>query len=435
MAYVPKLDSGYSGGYRENVSSSTPKQQTTFSQSQQQTQNYFQPYSITPSVPKIPDIGTDDWINRMKKDLNKPTTTPKLPAPVNLDKYKTNPIGINELARKYGFDYSRKYAEKQANVKAQAQKDALASQRERLEYETESAKEDLTHGYFKKYLEQRQELSDRGMNAGIAAESNLKLEMSKQHDLADILANAQLRNQELDRNEAQIERERLAYIEQLYNDRLQQGFKNAMDYNRFIQSENQWMGSMAMQQRRQAVEEAWREHRWNNMSYSEKQQLLVDIEKYGMDMAWERHKFEAGMQFEAGLAGGIAGNASFAKYPVTSGYGGRKDPFTGKQSNHKGIDFGTPMNTPIQANVSGTVIHSGYTNGGFGTYVAIKDANGLVHIYGHLNAANVKKGQKVSAGTLIGKSGNSGRSSGPHLHYEVRRGSIGGSSIDPTPFI
>lgn len=102
---------------------------------------------------------------------------------------------------------------------------------------------------------------------------------------------------------------------------------------------------------------------------------------------------------------------------------------------HKGIDFSMPVGTPIGATVSGTVIHAGWTDGGFGNYVAVKDKNGYVHIYGHLEYVAVKKGQTISAGTIIGKSGNTGKSTNPHLHYEVRKNSIGGSSVDPTPFL
>src|SRR5690606_33983129 len=132
--------------------------------------------------------------------------------------------------------------------------------------------------------------------------------------LADILANSQLYNQELDRRLATIAAEEQAYAERLYNERLQQGFANALDYSRFIQSENQWLAQMAMQQRAQAVEEAWREYEFNNMSAAERANLLADAEKFGMEMAWERYKFDAGLAFEAGYAGGGTG--------FTSGSGG-----------------------------------------------------------------------------------------------------------------
>lgn len=273
------------------------------------------PLPVAPEIPSLPDVGVEGWIDKLKKDLGGKTTGPKLPAQVNLDKYRTEMATIKDIEKKFGFDYSRSYANKQAEVMAQAQKDAIASQRERMEYETESAKTDLQHDFFNQYLQQRQELSDRGLNAGISAERDLRLEMNRQHVLADILANAQLRGQELDRDEARIVKEALAYAEQLYNERLQQGFSNAMDYSRFQQSENQWRAQMAMAQRQQTVEERWREHEWNNMSYSDKQKILIDAEKYGMDKAWEKHKFEAGLAFEAGMAGGVAnvGNLKTSK--------------------------------------------------------------------------------------------------------------------------
>src|SRR5699024_4836574 len=144
---------------------------------------------------------------------------------------------------------------------------------------------------------QRQELANTGLNAGIAAERDLRLGMNRDYALADILANEQLYNQELDRNLSTIDKEEQAYAEQLYNDRLEQAFGMSMDYSRFNQSENQWRAQMAMQQRNQQAEEAWREFEFNNMSYSERVKLIADAEKYGMDKAWDRHKFDAGLAF------------------------------------------------------------------------------------------------------------------------------------------
>lgn len=423
MAYKPVIDQG---GY-----GTTPQQQ------QQTSFRILSSPGAAPSVPATPDIGTTQWVDRLKSSVGSTAvkTTPAMPAPINPANYQTNPTTIADLSKKYGFDYSRDYAKNQAQVRHQGQIDSITGQRERLEHETESAKTDLQHDYFKKFLQQRQGMADVGINAGIASERNLRLDMSRQNALGDILANSQLRHQDLDRQLATGAKEAIAYEEQLYNERLQQAFQNSMDYSRFQQSENQWRAGMDAQQRQQTVDERWRSHEWNNMSYAQKQKMIVDAEKYGMDKAWEMHKFEAGMAFEAGMQGGVPGGANFTQFKVSSPYGTRNDPFTGKPTQHRGVDFATPMNTPIGATVGGTVIHAGYTDGGFGNYVAVKDANGLVHIYGHLNGVNVKKGDKVSPGQIVGPSGNSGRSKGAHLHYEVRRDSIGGSSIDPMPFL
>lgn len=245
-----------------------------------------------------------DWIDELKKQANASKgAKPNLPAQINLDKYKTEMATIQDIANKYGFDYSREYAEQQAAILAQAQRDEIAAARERQAYESQAAQEELGHDFFKQYLEQRQGLADTGLNAGIAAERDIRLEMNRQFALSDILANEQLSNQEMDRRLATITAEELAYADRLYNERLQQGFGNAMDYSRFLQSENQWQANMAMQQRNQQAEEAWREFQWNNMSASDRMKFIADIEKYGMDQAWERHKFDAGMAFDAGYSG------------------------------------------------------------------------------------------------------------------------------------
>lgn len=118
---------------------------------------------------------------------------------------------------------------------------------------------------------------------------------------------------------------------------------------------------------------------------------------------------------------------------ISSEYGWRKDPFTRKQSLHEGLDIGVWYNTPVLATADGTVKFAG-RNGGYGVMVIIEHGFGFETRYAHLNKTLVKKGQKVKRGDRIALSGNSGRSSGPHLHYEVLinnipqnpRGYIGG---------
>jgi murein DD-endopeptidase MepM/ murein hydrolase activator NlpD len=124
-------------------------------------------------------------------------------------------------------------------------------------------------------------------------------------------------------------------------------------------------------------------------------------------------------------------------YTVTSRQGNRTDPITGQKNKpHNGMDIGTPKGTPIGANVSGTVVFAGVgskKNGynELGNAVAIKDANGNVHVYGHMDSVNVKSGQKVSSGVVLGKAGSTGKSTGPHLHYEVRKNGVYGNFLDP----
>lgn len=103
---------------------------------------------------------------------------------------------------------------------------------------------------------------------------------------------------------------------------------------------------------------------------------------------------------------------------VTSEFGHRISPFTGRSELHKGIDIATRMKSEIVAPANGLVI-SCREVAGMGKEVTIDHGNGIVTVYGHLYKFNVKKGQKVHRGDLIGYVGNSGRSTGPHLHYGV----------------
>ena len=114
-------------------------------------------------------------------------------------------------------------------------------------------------------------------------------------------------------------------------------------------------------------------------------------------------------------------------YGITSGFKWR----WGRQ--HKGIDISSSgiYGKPIVAADSGTVIVAGYNNGGYGNYVMVDHGNGFITLYGHMSAYAVSSGQRVSQGEVIGYVGNTGRSTGPHLHFEVR---VDGTPVDPTQF-
>lgn len=116
---------------------------------------------------------------------------------------------------------------------------------------------------------------------------------------------------------------------------------------------------------------------------------------------------------------------------ITSGFGQRSSPFTGEPAVHRGIDVAAPEGTPIYAPADGVVIFSGVRNG-FGNFVLIAHGYGVVTGYGH-NAQNlVSPGQVIHRGDQIATVGRSGRSTGPHLHYEV---AVNGRAIDPMKFI
>lgn len=104
---------------------------------------------------------------------------------------------------------------------------------------------------------------------------------------------------------------------------------------------------------------------------------------------------------------------------ITSGFGYRHDPFTGGAAMHAGLDFKGPIGAPIHAAAKGTVSFVGQKSG-YGNVVEISHGNGLVTRYAHMSRFAAKVGQRVAAGAVIGAIGNTGRSTGPHLHFEVR---------------
>jgi murein DD-endopeptidase MepM/ murein hydrolase activator NlpD len=116
---------------------------------------------------------------------------------------------------------------------------------------------------------------------------------------------------------------------------------------------------------------------------------------------------------------------------MSSGFGYRSDPFTGGGAMHNGLDFKGPVGTPILAAAEGKVTSAG-SQGGYGNTIEITHANGLVTRYAHLSGFNVRLGQKVARGVQIGRMGSTGRSTGSHLHFEVR---LNGQAINPRKFL
>ena len=102
----------------------------------------------------------------------------------------------------------------------------------------------------------------------------------------------------------------------------------------------------------------------------------------------------------------------------TSGFGIRRDPINGRHTSHHGVDFAAPWASPVTATAAGVIKYAG-TRAGFGRLVEIDHGNGFVTRYAHMNRISVKAGQKVKLHDKIGELGNSGRSTGPHVHYEV----------------
>ena len=116
----------------------------------------------------------------------------------------------------------------------------------------------------------------------------------------------------------------------------------------------------------------------------------------------------------------------------TSSFGVRADPFQGRSAMHAGIDLSGPVGTPIYATADGTVYTAGWHTGGYGNLIKLNHGRGIETRYDHLSQVLVRAGQRIKRGDLIARMGSTGRSTGSHLHYEVR---IDGRAVNPIPFM
>jgi murein DD-endopeptidase MepM/ murein hydrolase activator NlpD len=118
--------------------------------------------------------------------------------------------------------------------------------------------------------------------------------------------------------------------------------------------------------------------------------------------------------------------------PIVSGFGNRTDPVTGATAFHSGIDIGAPCGTPIKAAGTGSVLTAGFNSGGYGNMTLLSHGNGLSTLYGHQSSIIVSAGQSVTQGEVIGYVGSTGKSTGCHLHFEVR---VGGNPVNPLGYL
>jgi murein DD-endopeptidase MepM/ murein hydrolase activator NlpD len=116
---------------------------------------------------------------------------------------------------------------------------------------------------------------------------------------------------------------------------------------------------------------------------------------------------------------------------VSSTFGVRRDPLLGTPALHSGMDFRVPLGSGARATAAGIIVKAGW-NGGYGRMVEIDHGDGFSTRYAHLSKIVVKAGQKIGKGDLVGRAGSSGRSTGPHLHYEVRHN---GAAVNPVRFL
>lgn len=117
--------------------------------------------------------------------------------------------------------------------------------------------------------------------------------------------------------------------------------------------------------------------------------------------------------------------------PVNSEFGRRSSPWGGETEQHEGLDIGSPAGTPVKSPAAATVV-AATSGGGYGNHVTLNHGNGVRSLYGHLQRVDVKAGERIAKGQVIGLVGSTGRSTGPHLHYEIR---VSGERVDPRGFL
>ena len=146
--------------------------------------------------------------------------------------------------------------------------------------------------------------------------------------------------------------------------------------------------------------------------------------------------------FEIGLSPNSAGGANWLNMadapslwpvvgPITSSFGEREDPFNGEGAFHAGIDISSTFGQPVRAAADGVVVTAGLASG-YGREILIDHGNGIQTLYGHLSGFAITPGEQVKEGQIIGYVGTSGRSTGPHLHYEVR---IRNTPVNPHKYL
>ncbi|WP_395945091.1 M23 family metallopeptidase [Brevundimonas sp.] len=128
----------------------------------------------------------------------------------------------------------------------------------------------------------------------------------------------------------------------------------------------------------------------------------------------------------------IVFNAPVRGYAINSAFGLRRLAIEARARAHKGVDIAAPKGTSVFTAAEGVVVRTGYDAGGYGNFIEVRHPNGLSTVYGHLSRIDVASGDAVSAEQRIGLVGSTGYSTGPHLHFEVRRN---GGQVNPTKVV
>jgi len=153
----------------------------------------------------------------------------------------------------------------------------------------------------------------------------------------------------------------------------------------------------------------------------------------GLAASVGRSPLSAAARAAAGISGpvSIPSRTPLDGLTMTSNFGMRVHPVLGGMRAHKGVDLSAPVGTPIHATADGVVGKAAWF-GGYGLYVQLEHGSDLETRYGHMSRLNVAEGQHVHKGDILGYVGTTGRSTGPHLHYEVR---VSGMAVNPVPYM
>lgn len=213
------------------------------------------------------------------------TAIPKAVPAIDFNQYRTQSASVADISKKYGIDYSREYAKRQAEAEAQAKRTGLQNQQKQIDQGVTNAQDALSRDYFQKGLTQAQSNVNGGINAGLANESNLRLSMNRQAEMGDIMGQANLARNEVGQQLTDVETARTAQEEAIYNERMQQAIGIIQQDRSLEQSEKQALLSAMLQQRGQDIDSSqfnqqmdWDKYQFNNMSATDKGQL--DWSKY-----------------------------------------------------------------------------------------------------------------------------------------------------------
>lgn len=295
-----------------------PKRTSSSSSSTYSSTNYTQPLPSTNYM--VPDFQT----------YEPPKPVGEMPLPINFDEYKMQNATLKDLQDKYGFDYSREYANRMAELEAQKKQTGYQNQLENMDSDLKMYSQKLDTDYYQKFLEAMQQQANNGRNAGIQADANLRLNFNKQQQMANFLEKDRVKRSQIENDLAQLPYEEQLRAEQLYQDRLNQGFKNLMqldqlngsnldrllkidEFNRQMQLDQyKYLNMSAEQQaairlsyerlqeekKQFATEQQWREYQYTHMSATERAQLEADRQKWGEELAWRRYELEKTQQFQ-----------------------------------------------------------------------------------------------------------------------------------------